>query len=353
MNSRSALLIGLTTCFLLVVGCDTKDPADPGGGDEPAFSMGVGLSPRGHTSGSTNQDWIDHYSGHAPWGRIIAFHGNWRVDVASAGETPSLALAAVSAAAQYGFTPAIGLGWTVGEGEPDLTSESDPQDNSWTNQETRDEYLAMVSTFAGEYKPRLLFLGNETNAYYNTHTAAEWAAWLSEYAACYDAVKAVSPNTIVYTTYQYEMLRGVGQHNGWSFPEDWQPVDDLVATGRLDAVGFTSYPYFEYDAPGDIPAGYYDAIAVHWTGPVIFSEIGWLGNANPPYSGGEAAQVEFIGRFFELTTDLELRYVVWLFLHDWDGEDAMPAFRSIGLRTNDGIPRQSDTVWRAEVTARE
>lgn len=337
----------------VLLGCE-NDPAAPGNGDPVhAFSMGVALSPRGHTSGSTNQDWVDHFSGHAPWGRIIAFHTNWRDDLASAGQIPALALVADAAAKDYGFVPALGLGWAGGEGEPDLTSEPDTIDNSWSNQETRDEYLTMVTEVARLHQPPLLFLGNETNSYYRTHSVAEWESWLSVYSACYDSIKVLSPTTSVFTTFNYELVKGVGKNNGWTYPEDWQPVDDIVDTGRLDALGFTSYPYFEYDTPAEIPADYYEEISAHWSGPVIFTEIGWLGAQSPPYAGGEADQVQFISRFFDLSRHLELRYVVWLFLHDWDGQDAVPAFRFVGLRANDGTPRQADGAWQSEVVGRQ
>ena len=88
MNSRTALLVTLSACWIVAAGCSGTDPLDGDTDNDPdhAFSMGVSLSPRGHSSNSTAQDWIDHYSGHAPWGRIIAFHSNWRDDVESAGQ---------------------------------------------------------------------------------------------------------------------------------------------------------------------------------------------------------------------------------------------------------------------------
>jgi hypothetical protein len=353
--TKTVLVSALGALWIATASCDGSGPVDEGSDDgiDRLFSMGVGLSPRGHTSGSTDQDWIDHYSGHAPWGRIIAFHGNWRDGLASSGQVPELAIAAVAAADEYGFTPVIGLGWTGGDGEPDLTSESAPEENSWANQETRGEFLSMVTALAREDRPPYLFLGNETNAYYRTHSAEDWELWLSEYDACYDSIKAVSANTVVFTTFHYEMLQGAGRHNGWTFPADWRPVDDFVGAVRADALGFTSYPYFEYDTPGDIPEDYYDEIGRHWNGPVIFTEIGWLGGPSGPYAGGQEDQAGFVSRFFALSRNLELRYVVWLFLHDWDGQESMPAFRFIGLRVNDGTPRLGDAAWRAEVTSRE
>jgi len=316
--------------------------------------LGTALSWRGHTSGGSPQDVIDHLAGHSPWGSIVAFHANWRDPGDSGGEIPNLATFAMTTAALHGFVPAVGIGWADGSGAPDLTSDSEPANDSWTNLETRDEFRQMLVDFAMANKPPYLFLGNETNTYALTHSAAEWSAWLSEYGECYDAIKAVSPTTLVFTVFQLEHLLGLGANNGWSDPARWDLVDDQVALGKLDALGFTSYPYFEYPTPAAIPAGYYGEIALHWTGPVIFTEIGWLASASVPYPGSESDQAAYVARFFELTQDLDLEYACWLFLHDWDGQAALPAFHDIGFRSNDGsVIRTSDAAWRAEASLRE
>ena len=204
------------------------------------------------------------------------------------------------AAQTYGFTPVIGFGWTDGAGNPDLDSTGDPTD-SWLNAETRDDFLTMVTHFVQAWPVPYLFLGNETNVYWLTHSQAEWDAWISEYEACYDAIKAVRPATVVYTCFQLERMKGLGQHAGWSDPPHFQLVDDLFASHKADAVGFTSYPYLEYDDPASIPSDYYDEIAAHWSDPVIFTEIGWLAAPSPPYPGSEADQAAFVPRFFDLT----------------------------------------------------
>jgi hypothetical protein len=353
VKSNTASLLPVVLCLTLLAGCDWADFVGRHHHERDRFSMGVALSPRGHTSHSTDQDWVDFFTDHAAWGRIIAFHTNWRNDVTTAGRPPDLAVLGAAASTQYGFTPVFGIGWANGAGEPDLTSQSDPHNNSWTNEESRSEYLTMITDFAKANHPPFLFLGNEVDFYYTTHSTQEWNTWLEVFKSAHDSVKAVSPETVVYSTVQFEHLVGVGRYNGWSNAPMWQVVDDLVKSGGLDALGFTSYPYFEYGTPDDIPDDYYDRILDHWDGPVIFSEIGWPGADNDPYPGGEADQAAFITRFFDLSSSLDLRYVVWVYLHDWDGQDSQPAFRWIGLRTNDGRPRTADGVWRSEVILRE
>jgi len=313
--------------------------------------MGTALSPRRHTLSSSTQDFVNHYSGHGPWGRIIAFHMGWREN--GTGVVPTTALAAMLAANQYGFVPAIGFGWADGNGNPDLASAGDPLDNSWANAETRADFLTMVTDFAAANQPPYLFLGNETNSYFVTHTQPEWDEWMSELADCYAAVKAASPATIVFTTLQYEKLLGLGALAGWAFPPQPQLITELLPGVHADALGLTSYPYLEYAAPSDIPAGYYDS-AGGWGGPVVFTELGWLAAPSFPYGGSEADQAAFIDLFFDLTQALDLEYVSWLFLHDWDQQASLPAFANVGFRNNTASHvRPSDAVWQAAVALRE
>ena len=321
---------------------------------DQGLSLGVTLSPRGHTGSSTNQDFFDHFDGHAPHGRVIAFHSAWRDSVGSAGLIPQVALTAVVAASQFTFVPAVGFGWTDGDGNPDLTSTSEPANNTWSNAETRAEFLAMVEAFANTYHPPYIFLGNETNTWWLTHTPAEWADWLTELDACYAAIKFVSPNTIVSTVFQYEHLKGLGAHAGWSDPPQWNLVDDHAASAHVDAIGFTSYPYLEFDDPASLPSDYYDAIAAHWSGPVVFTEIGWLSAPSGPYPGSPQDQADFVPRFFDLAQDFDIVYATWLFQHDWDQEATIPSIAGIGFRSNDGtVVRPSDAAWRTAVDLRE
>ena len=316
--------------------------------------LGTAYSPRGHTGSSTLPDIEEYFSDQESFGRLIGFHSTWRDDVASAGSLPGLLRFATTAQATYGIGMSIGVGWSSGEGEPDLTSESEPGNNSWTNAETRDEYVGMLEDLAATYQPTHLFLGNEINSWYLSHTG-DWPNWMSVLGEAYDAIKAVSSDTIVFTVFQIERLKGLGSaRNGWNNPPHWDIVDDVAASGKIDAIGFTTYPYFEYDVPGDIPVDYYDEISAHWTGPVIFTEIGWPGVAAFPYPGGLADQEVFVDAFFERSLGLDLEYAMWLFLYDWDQQDTLQAFRDIGLRNNDGsLFRPSDAAWASAVLDRE
>ena len=72
-----------------------------------------------------------------------------------------------------------------------------------------------------------------------------------------------------------------------------------------------------------------------------------------PYPGDETEQALYVPRLFNLTRDLDLVNVVWLFLHDWDQQESLPAFSFIGLRDNEGVPRPADGVWQLAVALRQ
>ncbi|MCB9897056.1 MAG: hypothetical protein H6825_03515 [Planctomycetes bacterium] len=316
--------------------------------------LGVTLSQRGHTTHSTEQDYVDFFAGHADYGAVIGFHGRWRDDVADDGEVPELFQFATLVAQQDDFAAALGVGWADGAGEPDLASESDPDDDSWTNAETRAEFQAMVTALAGQAHPAYLFLGNETNSYWLTHSDLEWAAWISEYEACYDAVKAVSPETLVGTNFQFEHMAGFGANTGWTDPEHFDLLDDFTTSGRLDVLSFTTYPFLEFDDPADIPDDVYAPIAAHWSGKLLFTELAWKAFPSFAYPGSQAQQTAFVTRFFELVADLDVEYATWIFLHDWDGQAAEPVVAWTGFRNNDAsVVRPSDAAWREAVALRQ
>jgi hypothetical protein len=361
--SSSGLVTWTPTILDLGTTSVTVDVTDGVASDSQTFDLavdqglflGVGISPKGHTHSSTNADFITQYTTPDETGRVIGFWDPWRIDPGADGELSDLTAAAFADSQTFGFVPLVGLRWSDGDGVPDLTSESEPANNSWTNVETRAEFLSVCNEIATVWAPPYLALGVDTNFYWATHTPDEWTAWISEFGECYDAVKAASPDTIVLTVFQWEIMKGLGSGTtGWNVAPHFQLIDDHVATGKIDAIGFSSFPYFEYATPADIPATHYAEIAAHWDGQVFFTEIGWPAAAHPPFPGSEVDQHDFIARFFTLTSLFDLEFVGWTWQHDWDGEATTPAYAGIGLRSNDGtVIRSADAAWQDEIALRE
>ena len=356
---RILLLLGLiTACSGGGAGSDSRSASPSPPEPERLFNMGVTFSPRGNLANSGEVDFVDFFTGTAH-GEIKALHTPWRDDEASAGSIPDSALQFMQQQQDFGFVPVVGFGWTNGEGMPVdrlgndfLSSASEPANNSWSNTETRNEFKAMLSAFAGTYKPRYLFLGNETNAYFLSHSQAQWDDWVTMFAEAYDAIKAVSPETIVYTTFQLERMKGLGVKTGQTYPEHFELLADHLASGKIDAFAFTSYPYLEYDSPADMPMDYYSSL-INRVGDkkIIYSELGWIATTVGPFQGSEVLQSEFVDRFFLLNEAVEsaalLEAMVWLFLYDFTDYSAFVAFTDVALRSNSGdIIRLADERWR-------
>lgn len=129
----------------------------------------------------------------------LAFRGNWRDSVATAGRVPVEAMLAADSAAMFGLPAAFGFTWTDETGTPDLTSESLPELNSWRNVETRTRFLAMLESFVTLVRPQSLLLANEVDPPLATFDAGEWDAWLAVLAEAQALVAALSPETTVVT----------------------------------------------------------------------------------------------------------------------------------------------------------
>ncbi len=318
--------------------------------------FGVNYSPLGHTGSTTQMDESDFAAEHKDFGKLVGYMGNWRDSEASAGTIPSFASAAMVQAASSGFVPVIGFRWADSNGAPDLTSDGitfGTAPNSWANQETRDEFLMMVEGFASTYAPRYLYLGYEVNTW-SLANPGHWPDWLSQLEECTEAIKAVSPNTFVFTTFQYEHMQGLGENQGWVDADQWTLVDDLESGAFLDGVGFTSYPHFEYDTPALIPADYYDEIGMHWTGQILFPELGWPAVVDGAFPGSPTQQDDMMSGFMTRIEGLPIELAMWLYLHDFDGQAGTPGFMDIGMRSNDGmVVRPSEATWKTATDLRE
>jgi hypothetical protein len=315
----------------------------------PSIDLGVTWTPIGYPA-PTAQDRMAFYTGHAAYGNIIAVHRPWRQDRASAGAADPFVTPIASEATTYGFELMYGYGFSVDVDGPDLTSDSEPSNNTWTNAETRDKFCAVGVAWVTAYHPRYIFLGNEMDGYYRAHPA-DWPNWLSELATCRDLIHAASPHTLVFTTYQLEFTKGTAVKTGRDTTADWTPITDVA--NAVDGIGFTSYPYFHYESPADMPATYYTEIADHTSKPVLFTELGWVANAAIPWTGSDADQAAFVDRFFGLIPGLDVRYAVYLTANDWPTNivDSTSPFFEIGLRDSAGAARPADAAWRAQVAA--
>lgn len=339
---RAKVLIVVFLAVMLLPGCTQTQPpssppasvtqpqdnATPPGGTNvtPPGAMlqkGVSLSPRSFEG----EDFTDFFVEARQAGNIVMWAGDW--NGLGADGAPKTVTELASA---YHYTPLIEVTY-YDQGEGRLLR---PLDDA-----TKERYKNSAAAFAGKYHPRYLGIGIEVNIMYEK-SPEDFAEFVVLYNDVYDAVKAVSPDTKVFTVFQLEEMKGL---DFWSTDQpdparaQWQLINEF----KSDIAAFTTYPGLVYKDPSEMPADYYNEIKTHTSKPIAFTEVGWHSDASPAgWESSEAEQAQFVDRFFSLTGSLNREMVIWSFMYD---QNTIEPFKSMGLRRSDGTAKEAWAIW--------
>ena len=294
-----------------------------------AFAKGVTLSPRSFDSA----DFSEFFQKARQAGTLVSWAGDWN-ELNVAGSSPDVIS---QLASQYDYTPLV---------EAQFFSQSTGKLLRSLDEATKASYKNKAVGFASTYKPRYLALGIEVNVLCEK-SPNDFYAFAQFFSEVYDAVKAVSPNTNVFTIFQLEKMKGL---NGGLFGGEnnltntqWSLLDSFP---KSDFVAFTTYPCLVLKNPAEIPANYYAEIKQHTTKPIAFTEIGWHSNPSPTdWESSEGEQAEFVTAFFELTKDVDKNMAIWSFLYD---QDTIEPFNSMGLLGTEGNAKAAWDSWTGE-----
>jgi len=287
------------------------------------LKKGVSLSPRS----SSQDDFLDFFEKAKQTGKIVMWAGDWNELGKTEGGGPRVV---AGLASTYNYIPLV-----------EVTTHSGGELLRPLNETTKQIYKNSAVAFAEEFTPAYLGLGIEINALYE-NAPEDFDEFADFYNEVFDDVKAVSPNTKIFTVFQLEKLKG---HTLWSSepanPDDAQWF--LIDRFKTDICAFTTYPGLVHRNPSDIPENYYAEIGNYTTKPIAFTEIGWHSEASPlGWESSEAEQAEFIETFFTLTEDLDMEIAIWSWIYD---PSTIEPFRSMGLRHNDGTARPAWEAW--------
>lgn len=213
--------------------------------------------------------------------------------------------------------------------------------------ELRQALVQEAVFIARNLKPAYLVLGNEVNATFE-RSPATYLAFVAAYREAYDAVKAVAPETKVFTSFQYEELLGVIP-NLPPHPPRWQLLKDFE--GKLDLFGITTYPSFAFNVARKVPPLYYSSIKEQTQLPIAFVSVGYASgpgrdNLN---SSTPAEQRRFLQRLFEDADLLGVPLLVWFAERDLSFATAPPydLLASLGLRDTGDREKESWPLWEA------
>jgi len=228
-------------------------------------------------------------------------------------------------------------------------------DSAW-----RAAYRDAVVAAVRKIRPLYLSTGNEVNRWYEQYGANpdnpnSFTYWVSLHNEIYDAVKAVSPSTIVFCVFAREIVDELREAD--------MDVLNLFDPDKLDLLVFTSYPNAvkkdtagamlpdPVNRPADIPVDYYSRLESYMPGkPFGFSEISWPSENG---FGGEQDQADFLSMAAGPLTvgrGVDLRMFGWCWLHNLIN-DFTRAEGSAGLIMRDGTEKTAYQVWKGLSTA--
>jgi hypothetical protein len=290
------------------------------------MQKGVSLSPKSYNS----SDFTNFFVKAKQTGTIISWAGDWKEMENEQNGGPKVI---TELASTYNYTPLV---------EAQFFTQSTGQLLRPLNSSTKQSYKESAARFAEKYKPAYLGIGIEVNVLYEK-SPNDFDDFVQFYPEVYDAVKAKSPNTRVFTIFQLEKMKGM---NGGLFggKNDQNKTQWLLLNKfqKSDIIAFTTYPGLVYGNPSEIPSNYYSEIRNYTSKPIVFTEIGWHSVASPDgWESSEAEQAEFVTVFFNLTNSLNSEFVVWSFMYD---PNTIEPFNSMGLWSSN---ENAKAVWNA------
>lgn len=315
----------------IVAGCEKSVPsADMS--TKPAevpsgILKGVSLSPKSFQAA----DFTDFFEKAKETGQVVSWAGDWNeLDITKHGAP----IVVTELASNYSYIPVI---------EAQFFNQSTGNLLRPLDEATRESYKNYAVAFANKYKPRYLAFGIEVNVIYEKSPDA-FEQFVPFYAEIYDAVKAVSPKSKVFTVFQLEKMKGLngGLFGGTNDPNkaQWNLLNKLP---KCDIIAFTTYPGLIYKSSSDIPIDYYAEIKSHTAKGIAFTEIGWHSNTSPAgWESSDAEQAEFVARFLDLSQGLDKEMVIWSFMYD---QNTIEPFNSMGLRRADGGAKRAWDEW--------
>ncbi len=232
---------------------------------------------------------------------------------------------------------------------------------SFANPDVRDAFTHYTLWLVREFNPRYLGLASEINTYLDAHPG-DVNNYVSLYHSVYALVKAESPETQVFVTFQWADL-----NNRWPDSAEgreagvtnWDQVD--LFEPNLDIWAISTFPHFIFPDGQAIPNDYYTALLEQTDKPIAIAESGYTTHSSDVLVSSPEHQVAFLEAVHEQLGGDRLAFWVYLILNDLNVEsytdlfrdeglseqniDSFSLFAMMGLRAFDGTPKPALETW--------
>ncbi len=233
---------------------------------------------------------------------------------------------------------------------------------TFANPDVRTAFANYVLWMLRTFKPRYLGLASEINTYADAYPE-DFQNYVSLYRELYAQIKAESPETQVFVSFQWEDLNNLiaGATEGRTpYATNWDQIEAFEPD--LDLWAISSYPFVAFGEGETIPADYYAPLLTRTEKPLAVAEGGIPSVAQPPFSGSEQGQVTYLNAI-DGQIGSRLTFWIYLLLSDLDtaswgpaaGQNGMSAqdqatlgwFMTVGLKTTTGEAKSALSVWDA------
>jgi hypothetical protein len=227
----------------------------------------------------------------------------------------------------------------------------------FSNPVVRTAYQNYALRLAREFHPRYLGLASEINTYADAFPE-DFPNFLSLYRETYKKIKAESPGTKIFVTFQWEDLNhydAAGPDRGLG--TKWEEIE--VFEPDLDLWVISSYPFIAFPSAADIPTDYYSRLLDRTEKPLAVGEGGFGSVDVPPARGTPQDQVLYLNAIHN-QIGKRLAFWIYLILDDFnmdsykqslesqgqgDKVETLRFFSTLGLRERDGTPKPALAVW--------
>jgi hypothetical protein len=218
---------------------------------------------------------------------------------------------------------------------------------SITEPAIRQLYIAYLRAFVARFHPEYIGLTAETNL---VRQIAQPAVYTAMVTAANDAAAALNNDGVtapLLVSVQVETAWGV-----FGTPGPYVGVEqDFADFPFIEILGLSSYPYFSYTQPEDIPDAYYSRLRSGRTMPVMVCEGGWTSASVGGVISTPAIQARYIRRHADLLDSVQAQAMAQTLFADVDittipdPPPTLPLFVSIGLMTDEFQAKAALGVW--------
>lgn len=209
-------------------------------------------------------------------------------------------------------------------------------------------YRQFVLALSTIIHPEYLGLAAETNLIRLAAPPSLYAALVQMVNAAANDLQLSQSSSRRYISVQVDAAWGrAGQNNVYQGVER-----DFTDFPFMQALGLSSYPYFVFADPDEIPLDYYSRLPNGRTLPVMVVEGGWTSGTAGAIVSSPEKQARYLRRHARMLDSADARAVFQLTFTDLDVASLnlppgsiLPLFASLGLVDTELRPKLALTVW--------